>query len=135
MKCYWGNKTGNPEWAVSLHLAHSGSQSQCRIWFILPACGACPIIIIILLLSESIMTADTELFGGIAVMTHCDWLISNLGKKNTTTKIKRNRLPSYRKTRFPVCSKFFVNKVIPKSRIQVTQHFFTRNRGAGMAQW
>ena len=40
-KCYCGNKTGNPEWAVSLHLALSGSQSQRRIWFILPARGAC----------------------------------------------------------------------------------------------
>ena len=43
-KCYCGNKTGNPEWAVSLHLARSGSQSQRGIWFILPARGACHII-------------------------------------------------------------------------------------------
>ena len=43
-KCYCGNKTGNPEWAVSLHLARSGSQSQRGIWFILPARGACDII-------------------------------------------------------------------------------------------
>ena len=43
-KCYCGNKTGNSERAVSLHLDRSGRQSQCRIWFILPACGACHII-------------------------------------------------------------------------------------------
>ena len=44
-KCYCGNKTGNPERAVSLHLARSGSQSQRGIWFILPgpARGACHI--------------------------------------------------------------------------------------------
>ena len=40
-KCYCGNKTGNPERAVSLYLARSGSQSQRGIWFILPACRAC----------------------------------------------------------------------------------------------
>ena len=43
-ECYCGNKTGNPEWAVSLHLARSGSQSQCGIWFILSAHRACHII-------------------------------------------------------------------------------------------
>ena len=43
-KCYCGNKTGNPERALSLHLARSGSQSQRRIWFILPARGACQIL-------------------------------------------------------------------------------------------
>ena len=43
-KCYCGNKTGNPERAVSLHLARSGSQSQRGIWFILPARGACHIV-------------------------------------------------------------------------------------------
>ena len=42
-KCYCGNKTGNPERPVSLHLARSGSQSQRGIWFILPARGACHI--------------------------------------------------------------------------------------------
>ena len=42
-KCYCGNKTGNPERAVSLHLARLGSQSQRGIWFILPARGACHI--------------------------------------------------------------------------------------------
>ena len=45
-KCHCGNKTGNPEWAASLHLAHSGSQSQPGIWFILPARGTCHIIYI-----------------------------------------------------------------------------------------
>ena len=40
-KWYCVNKTGNPERAVSLHLARSGSQSRRRIWFILPARGAC----------------------------------------------------------------------------------------------
>ena len=35
-ECYYGNKTGNPEVAVSLHLARSGSQSQRGIWFSLP---------------------------------------------------------------------------------------------------
>ena len=43
-KCYCGNKTGNPERAVSLHLARSCSQSQHGIWFILPARGVCHII-------------------------------------------------------------------------------------------
>ena len=43
-KCYCGNKTGNPEQALSLHLARSGSQSQHGIWFILPAHGAYHII-------------------------------------------------------------------------------------------
>ena len=44
VKCYCGNKTGSPERSVSLHLARSGSQSQRRIWFILPDNGACYII-------------------------------------------------------------------------------------------
>ena len=35
-KCYCGNKMGNPERAVSLHLARSGSQSQLGIWLVLP---------------------------------------------------------------------------------------------------
>ena len=43
-KCYCGNKTGNPERAVWLHLARSGSQSQRGIWFVLPTRGACHII-------------------------------------------------------------------------------------------
>ena len=43
-KCYCGNKTGNPERAVSLHLARSGSQSEHRIHRILPARGACHMI-------------------------------------------------------------------------------------------
>jgi len=43
-KFYCRNKTGNPEQALSLHLAHSGSQSQSRIWFILPAHEASHII-------------------------------------------------------------------------------------------
>ena len=40
-----GNKTGNPERAVGLLLARSGSQSQRGIWFIFPARGACHVII------------------------------------------------------------------------------------------
>ena len=43
-KCFCGNKTGNPERAVLLHPARSGSQSQRGNWFILPARGACHII-------------------------------------------------------------------------------------------
>ena len=43
-KFYCGNKTGNPEWAISAHLARSGRQSEHRIRFILPARGACHII-------------------------------------------------------------------------------------------
>ena len=43
-KFYCGNKTVNPERAVSLHLALSGSQSDPRIRCILPARGACHII-------------------------------------------------------------------------------------------
>ena len=39
---------GSPERARSLHLARSGSQSQCAIWFILPAHGASHIIIIVI---------------------------------------------------------------------------------------
>ena len=39
-----GNETGSPGRAVSLHLAHSGSQSEHRIRRILPARGACHII-------------------------------------------------------------------------------------------
>lgn len=31
---YCGNKTGNPVRVVSLHLAFSGGQSQCRIWLV-----------------------------------------------------------------------------------------------------
>ena len=45
-----GNKTGNPEQAVSLYLARLGNQSQCGIWFILPAHGACHIIILHIIL-------------------------------------------------------------------------------------
>ena len=44
-KFYCGTKTGSPKRAVSLHLARSGSKSQRGIWFILPAWGACRIII------------------------------------------------------------------------------------------
>ena len=44
-KFYCRNKTGNPERAVLLHLARSGSQSQRGIWCILPAHGASHIII------------------------------------------------------------------------------------------
>ena len=40
-----GNETGSPGRAVSLHLARSGSQSEHRIRWILPARGACHIII------------------------------------------------------------------------------------------
>ena len=40
-----GNETGNPGRAVSLHLARSGSQSEHRIHRILPARGACHIVI------------------------------------------------------------------------------------------
>ena len=40
-----GNETGSPGRAVSLHLARSGSQSEHRIRRILPARGACHIII------------------------------------------------------------------------------------------
>ena len=43
-----GNETGSPGRAVSLHLAHSGSQSEHRICCILPAGGACHIIIRVL---------------------------------------------------------------------------------------
>ena len=39
-----GNETGSPGRAVSLHLARSGSQSEHRIRYILPARGACHII-------------------------------------------------------------------------------------------
>ena len=39
-----GNETGSPGRAVSLHLARSGSQSEHRIRRILPARGACHII-------------------------------------------------------------------------------------------
>ena len=37
-----GNKTRNPYGAVSLHLACSGSESQCGTWFILPLSGSLP---------------------------------------------------------------------------------------------
>ena len=39
-----GNETGSPGWAVLLHLARSGSQSEHRIRRILPARRACHII-------------------------------------------------------------------------------------------
>ena len=42
---YLRDTAGSPERARWLHLARSGSQSQCAIWFILPACGASHIII------------------------------------------------------------------------------------------
>ena len=45
-----GNETGSPGRAVSLHLARSGSQSEHRIRRILPARGACHIIIKIIVL-------------------------------------------------------------------------------------
>ena len=47
-KFYCGNKTGNPERAVSLQLACSDSQSQHGIWFILPTHGASHIIIAVI---------------------------------------------------------------------------------------
>ena len=43
-KCDCGNKTGNPERAVSLHLAHSGSSSEHGICRILPTRRVCHII-------------------------------------------------------------------------------------------
>ena len=45
---FWGSfagSAGSPEWARSLHLARSGSQSQRAILFILPVRGASHIII------------------------------------------------------------------------------------------
>ena len=42
---YLQDTVGRPEQARWLHLAHSGSQSQRAIWFILPARGASCIII------------------------------------------------------------------------------------------
>ena len=39
-KFYCRNKMGNPEHAISLHLARLSDQSQCGIWFILPALWA-----------------------------------------------------------------------------------------------
>ena len=39
-KFFLREKAGSPERATWLHLARSGSQSQRRIWFILPARGA-----------------------------------------------------------------------------------------------
>ena len=39
------NERGSPGRAVSLHLAYSGSQSEHRIHRVLPACGACHIMI------------------------------------------------------------------------------------------
>ena len=56
---------GNPEQAVSLHLAHSGSQSQQGIWFILPAHGACHIIkinIYMIHISEKAMFLKTGVY-------------------------------------------------------------------------
>ena len=38
-KLLWHTE-GNPKQARESHLAHSGSQSQCRIWFTFPAHGA-----------------------------------------------------------------------------------------------
>ena len=58
-KFYCGNKTGNPERAVLLHLARSGSQSQRGIWSILPAHGASHIITcLICRLVRSLISAD-----------------------------------------------------------------------------
>jgi len=39
-KFFLRDTAGSPEQARWLHLAHSGSQSQRRIWLIFPACGA-----------------------------------------------------------------------------------------------
>ena len=39
-KFFWGDTAGIPEWPRWLHLARSGSQSQCAIWVILAARGA-----------------------------------------------------------------------------------------------
>ena len=52
-----GNKTGNPERAVSLHLARSGNQSQREIWFILPARGACHIINVVIVHRPTLIQA------------------------------------------------------------------------------
>ena len=43
-KFYCGNKMGNPEQAISAHLARLGSQSEHRNCFTLPTRGACHII-------------------------------------------------------------------------------------------
>ena len=43
-KYFLRNTVGSPERERWLYLAHSGSQSQCAIWFILPAHGASHII-------------------------------------------------------------------------------------------
>ena len=43
-----GNKAGNLKWARQAHLARSGSQSEYRICFILPARGASHIINVII---------------------------------------------------------------------------------------
>ena len=53
-----GNETGSPGRAVSLHLARSGSQSEHRIRRILPARGACHIIIkFIVMFLDNVFTA------------------------------------------------------------------------------
>ena len=39
-KVFLRDTAGSPEWVRELPLACSGSQSQCRIWLILPAHGA-----------------------------------------------------------------------------------------------
>ena len=53
MKFFLRDTAGSPERARWLHLAHSGSQIQCAIWFILPARGARHIIkrVIVVLLN------------------------------------------------------------------------------------
>jgi len=46
-KFFLWDMAGSAERARKLHLACSGSQSQCRIWFILPAHGTSHIIIVV----------------------------------------------------------------------------------------
>ena len=67
-KFYCGNKTGNPERAVSLHLACSGGQSQRGIRFILPAHGA----------SHTIIAVSINL---LVVYRECVNLIGNITRR------------------------------------------------------
>ena len=48
-KCCCGNKTGNPERAISVHLdlSRSGTKSQRVIWLILPIPGTCHAIMLV----------------------------------------------------------------------------------------
>ena len=90
-KSFLRDTAGSPKQARWSHLAHSGSQSKCAIWLILPAHGATHIItrLIIWLAPRA---------GNMNEIARCDWL----PERARWSDLARSELPAVsRKQNFP----------------------------------